>query len=400
MSKLSDYISTTNVLAKQKKNLIIVMISAVVILTLLVNAFPSGKKKPGISLPSQQKTKMVTALDTIDASDLWMFKSEERLTAQEKHVNELRSDIDRVLAKKPDNSKNKEFDDMKNRIVELEKMLTDLSTGTSNIMLAQAETTQANFPGYNYPIEEDDDDDVEIITLSINLATHHDEDEEESVLTNKNFIPVGSFAKAVLLTGVDAPASVSSSDNPVPMLLKVIDDAIMPRGFRGQVDTCHVTASAYGDISEERARVRLDKISCTMLDGRVFVSNVDGYVAGEDGKPGIRGKAIWREGALVARSFAAGFLGGVSSGIGDAAGSTSTSALGSVKTYENGEIFQNGVGDGAGAALNKLSEYYIKRAEQYHPIIEVEAGRMVDIIINTKKDSKSDGLFVEWAEGL
>jgi len=346
---------------------------------------------------------MVTALDSIDASDLWMFKSEDRLSEQEKNVKKLQSDISKVMGAKPESASQAAVADMQKRITELERMLSEVAPTTEGGLSNETIRT-ASMPGYQHNdiyFDDDIDDviDTNILSLSIDLTNPAD-NKSESILTNQNFIPVGSFAKAILLTGVDAPASVSASDNPVPMLLKVIDDAIMPRGFKGQVDTCHVTASAYGDISEERARVRLDKISCTMLDGRVFVSNVDGYVAGEDGKPGIRGKAVWREGALIARSFAAGFLGGVSSGIGDAAGSTSTSALGSVKTYDGAEIFQSGVGEGAGVALNRLSEYYIKRAEQYHPIIEVNAGRMVDIIINTKKNSESNGLHVEWSEDV
>jgi len=37
----------------------------------------------------------------------------------------------------------------------------------------------------------------------------------------------------------------------------------------------------------------------------------------------------------------------------------------------------------------------VKRAEQYHPIIEVEAGRLVDIVLSTKKESKINGLKLE-----
>jgi conjugal transfer pilus assembly protein TraB len=55
------------------------------------------------------------------------------------------------------------------------------------------------------------------------------------------------------------------------------------------------------------------------------------------------------------------------------------------KETEGGAIFnmdalkQGGV-QGIGSALDKLSDYYIKRAEQLQPVIQIAAGRKVDIV--------------------
>jgi conjugal transfer pilus assembly protein TraB len=45
-----------------------------------------------------------------------------------------------------------------------------------------------------------------------------------------------------------------------------------------------------------------------------------------------------------------------------------------------GKQFQAGVGTGVGKALDRLSQYYITLAEKMFPIIEVDAGRTVDVV--------------------
>ena len=39
------------------------------------------------------------------------------------------------------------------------------------------------------------------------------------------------------------------------------------------------------------------------------------------------------------------------------------------------------VGSGVGKALDRLAQYYIKLAEQTFPVIEVDAGREIDVVI-------------------
>lgn len=389
MRNLKGIISNATTAAKQKKNLIIVGSLSMIILILTMSYVTGSKETKKTDL--KKETTLVTALDSIDPSDVWLYKSESRLDDQDEAIDELQKEIDRIQRSPTNNENQSQANEaLEARLLELEEMLATMKEETDG--RSSSVKGAALMPARGEQYQSEGFEPYESQILSLNMGLKPKDVAKAPALTVENFIPVGSFAKAVLLTGVDAPAAVSSAENPVPMLLRVVDNAILPRGMRGDIDTCHVTASAYGEISEERVRVRLDKISCTYLDGRVFVENIDGYVTGEDGKNGVRGTVIWRDGALLTRSFAAGFLGGVSDGIADAAGTTSTSALGTVQSYDGAALFQQGIGAGAGSALNKLSEYYIKRAEQYHPVIEVEAGRMVDIVISSKKDSKNNGL--------
>ena len=40
-----------------------------------------------------------------------------------------------------------------------------------------------------------------------------------------------------------------------------------------------------------------------------------------------------------------------------------------------------GLGQGVGKALDRLAQYYIKLAENTFPVIEVDAGRQIDVVI-------------------
>jgi conjugal transfer pilus assembly protein TraB len=44
------------------------------------------------------------------------------------------------------------------------------------------------------------------------------------------------------------------------------------------------------------------------------------------------------------------------------------------------DILKQSAGSGAGGALDKYADFYIKRAEQLQPVIQVAAGRTVDLV--------------------
>ena len=48
---------------------------------------------------------------------------------------------------------------------------------------------------------------------------------------------------------------------------------------------------------------------------------------------------------------------------------------------EPSKQLESGVGTGVGKALDRLAQYYISLAEKVFPVIEVDAGRTVDVVI-------------------
>lgn len=203
---------------------------------------------------------------------------------------------------------------------------------------------------------------------------------EEAQDTNLGYIPAGTFVRVALLGGVDAPTGGQAQSNPHPILMRAQDNAFLPNRYRFEIRECFLLASSYGDISSERAIARLENISCVRNDGTAVDVTVKGYVVGEDGKAGMRGRLISKQGQILANSL----LAGIGSGIGQAfqAGATtqSVSALGSTSTINSGQALQAGVGNGVGKALDRLSKYYIDLAEKLFPIIEIDAGRTVEVV--------------------
>ena len=207
----------------------------------------------------------------------------------------------------------------------------------------------------------------------------------------KTYIPSGSFFKAELLASLDAPTGGNASQNPHPILLLVKDNAFLPNRFRSKAKECHVLASGYGDISSERVNMRTEKISCVLKDGTVIDTKLDAYIAGEDGKSGVRGNLVSKQGALIANAMLAGTLGGIGQGLAQAATTATQTSSGTVTSVSPNQALEFGLNTGAGNAMNKLADYYIKAAEKTFPILEVSAGREVSVILLSGLDMEMVG---------
>ena len=146
--------------------------------------------------------------------------------------------------------------------------------------------------------------------------------------------PAAPSRAAVLLGGLDAPTGGQAQRNPQPVLLRLADNAILPNQFRARVKECFIVGAGYGDVSSERAYIRTESLSCVTRDGTAIDVPVKGYVAGEDGKAGMRGRLVSKQGQILANAL----LAGVASGIGHAFTQSSTtlsvSPLGTTSTVD------------------------------------------------------------------
>lgn len=119
---------------------------------------------------------------------------------------------------------------------------------------------------------------------------------------NEIYIPAGSILSGVLLTGVDAPTGLQSKRDPIPALMRVKHEAILPNRFRSDVRECFVVFGTTGELSTERALMRAETLSCIRRDGGVVETSIDAFAMGDDGKAGIRGRLVSRNGSLVAKA--------------------------------------------------------------------------------------------------
>lgn len=195
--------------------------------------------------------------------------------------------------------------------------------------------------------------------------------------TKLPWIPSGSFSDAVLIEGADANASVTGQQNTSPVTIRLQGNIQMPNNKEFNADGCFIVGEMWGDISSERGNVRTQSISCILKNGKHVDMEFQGHVSFQ-GKGGIRGKPVMRNGMIVGYAGAAGLLSGFGEGIKSAA--TPSVGLGATADVGAGDVFKQGIGGGASKAADTLSQYWIKRAEQYHPVIDIGAGNQVTVV--------------------
>jgi conjugal transfer pilus assembly protein TraB len=170
--------------------------------------------------------------------------------------------------------------------------------------------------------------------------------------TVSTFLPV-SFTRGTLLGGLDAPTGGQSQSNPHPVLIRLSDNSVLPNRFRGEYRDCFVIAAGYGDISSERAYLRTENLSCVRSDGAALEVKIQGSVYGEDGKVGMRGRLVTKQGQMLANALLAGVVSGIGQGLATSSTSYSTSALGTIASASGADAYRAGLGTGVGKALDR-----------------------------------------------
>jgi conjugal transfer pilus assembly protein TraB len=166
----------------------------------------------------------------------------------------------------------------------------------------------------------------------------------------------------------------------MPLLLELTDKAVLPNRFRSDIQRCFVTANATGDLSSERVLIRLDRLSCLDETGGAVDVKLTGYVAGEDGKTGLRARVVTRSGQAIANALLVGTLSGLGDAVSLAAQESSTNFAGTVTTTVKNP-WKSGLGEGMKDAMDRIADYYLRLADKIFPVLEIDAGRQVDIVV-------------------
>lgn len=198
------------------------------------------------------------------------------------------------------------------------------------------------------------------------------------------YVPAGSILQGVLLNGVDAPTSGMGQKNPVPVLIRLKKNAILPNRFTQDLRECFVIMAGNGVMSSERVRLRAETLSCVMNNGGVIETKLDGYAVDVDGKEGLRGQVVTKQGALLARGLMAGFLSGFGQMMTPTATPTlSISGTGSaqLQTPDLSEAMRGGAMRGISQAAADYSKFYLDTAKEMYPVVELPGGVEVTIIL-------------------
>lgn len=362
----------------QRKNLIV--LTVIVFIAITVLTYVLSNRSSSQLTKKKDNTLFVSTLNHVDPESIILEKTQKLLHNAEKKTDDLQQQITALSNQQKLSVTDKATDDLKNRVEFLEKKLASPQSNgaAASSDMAGSYRYQGNlFPPTSqnhFSSQHIRQDDLSLLTIS---------DNEKATEPQKNpdtYVPAGTFVKAVMIGGADASAAVNTQSNPTPMLFRIVAKGTLPNHKKSHLEDCVVTAAVVGDISSERGLIRLENLSCTFKNNEIVDQAVEGTIFGPGGKNGVRGMPVWRDGPVVRRAFAAGFLSGVSSGVSNSYNTNSISPEGTVQTLQPSKVFQNGLASGASKSMDKMAEYEIRRAEQYHPVIQLSAGTVVDVV--------------------
>lgn len=183
----------------------------------------------------------------------------------------------------------------------------------------------------------------------------------------------------------DLPTGQNARKDPVPALIRVKHQAILPNRVRADLRECFLLVGGFGDLASERAYLRGETFSCIRNDGGVIEIPIDGYAVGEDGKVGVRGRVVSKQGVLLAKALQAGFLQSFSQIFNRMPTIPVNTGTGSDLQFQSmltPQVLSAASVQGVGGAMDLLANYYLDMAEQLLPVIEVDAGRGAEFILN------------------
>ena len=205
------------------------------------------------------------------------------------------------------------------------------------------------------------------------------------VYDTEHYVPPNAYVSARLVVSVDAAIGSSQSADPKAAQFIVTGPARHVQSGNKIEETdmegCLVNGSAQGNLSSERVFINLHAMTCPLGNGKVAVSEVEGY-ATHLGKNGIRGTVVSREGDLVTKSIIAGTLEGLGRTAGQfgqfGSGGSGTSLI--TDRPDSTEILSGSVGQGIASGAGVYSNYLLERARAYEPVVSLPTGIEVELV--------------------
>lgn len=223
---------------------------------------------------------------------------------------------------------------------------------------------------------------------SLDYATTITKENNETDKLPKMTLMAG-FQRATLITGADVPTLQKGNDLTRTVWFSTTGDMLIANGHTENIKECIIQAAATGNFASASADIRLTKISCSAVDenGKYYklVGSVKGWVYGENGKQGLKGRLVTKEGELIEKAIPLALLEGAIKALENSTKSNSTiyaypgSTSGTSTMNNIQDSFAEGTTKTASTTLDKFSDYYLMILEQLNPTIELKAGRETTI---------------------
>jgi conjugal transfer pilus assembly protein TraB len=190
-------------------------------------------------------------------------------------------------------------------------------------------------------------------------------------------LPPGSYVKAKLLTGVEAPEG-----RPYPVLVQLDYANVLPNRHKLDLSGCFMIIKAQGDLSIERVQMQATKLSCVGKNGRMFEKDINGFVVDDqDNSLAVTGEVNSKQDRVAAMAFLSSVVEGVGKAIQQAQTTQQTTPLGGSQTVLTGDEKKYMVAGGASNAAGTVTQWYLKQAENLLPTIKVGSGHDIWVVL-------------------
>ena len=367
-------INNSNIRVKQLKILLAVTLSSVLIVGSAVLFIKSKTLKRTKKVVEEQVLTVELADKNLDPEKHWRNYFEDR---QEQVAKDLEKRLQELSKEQV------ELINKTNQRIEQELAETKEKLDAAGRELASASVDLQRATKFEQTIHSTD-----IYTESeLGIQDFDSEVEFDKPKSAKNYIPEGTYFTGHMLGGIAVSTGLNTPDeNATPVAIKLMG-RFDPKGRlttnlsslnKTDLQNCRIMGSAYGDLSSERAIIRLEKMVCER-DGVYITSKIAGQIFGSDGLNGVKGMVV----ATSSKHIKNAAIGGLISGIAGAAKGqegSSISGAGLIQTKKKGakNLLGEGVFQGASNAGDKIADYYLRQAEAMSPILTVPSGARIN----------------------
>ena len=315
---------------------------------------------------------------------------------QQQELNELKGTVEENAKRQEEAlQKNTPAEDTKKLIdsmqVKLERLESDNKKTNEQLQVALAMNAQGNRAAVAaHPPTREEQEARKIqrqhaereIYINAGLETVHFNARKKTPVierTAKNYVWAGAFFEGIMLTGLQGDAGINGSKNMGTALVRLTSNGIMPNEQRSHLEGCFVLVSTFGDLSASTVVLHVETVSCA---GRVvnFEQKAYGAVYDLDAMQDLRGTSILKTKPLLGYTAAAGLLAGIGDGLKNYGTAESINSNGSVTLFSANSMGRSAAGGALSNPANRISEYIMKIADIYHPLVVARAGRRVSVM--------------------
>lgn len=191
------------------------------------------------------------------------------------------------------------------------------------------------------------------------------------------FVPSTTQVKVVLINGFNAPTLRNGQNVKAPVMVKAVDNMMLPNGKRMDFKSCNFQGEAFGKLSDNRAYPRMTTMACIDKNNHPVELPITAYITDEFGNDGLEGTPVTLQNKLIENALWASAIAGFSNIASQRNTLLTTTALGSTSTQSSsmGDQFQSGIFGGIAKTGGKLEDFLFDNIKAIETVIQVKGRR-------------------------